>query len=172
LYLAPILGTILGEVVGHWLHDYLGRLYMARYDGRITPEARLIAIWLSTPFYIIGMVVMGYALGRHWHYMAIAVGWGLQNFALMILTTAINSYVLDAYPEGSGEVAALLNAGRAWGGFVAGYVQIVWEEKSGAIVVFGSQAGITAAAFLIVVGLQFYGERWRKWQGPMRFATQ
>lgn len=145
---------------------------MARHNGRITPEARLIAIWLSTPFYIVGIVVMGYALGRHWHYMTLAVGWGLQNFGIIIITTAINAYVLDAYPEGSGEVAALLNAARAFGGFVAGYVQIVWAHKSGEIVEFGSQAGITAAAFFIVVGLQFYGERLRKWQGAMNFATQ
>lgn len=172
MYLAPIVGTILGQVVGHWLHDYLGGLYTARHDGRIVPEARLIAIWLATPFYIIGMVIMGYALGRHWHYMALAVGWALQNFAIIIITTAINSYVLDAYPEGSGEVAALLNTGRTFGGFVAGYVQIIWAEKSGPIVEFGSQAGISAAAFLIVVGLQFYGERLRKWQGQMKFATQ
>jgi MFS family permease len=172
MYLAPIIGTILGQIVGHWLHDSLGSMYMARQNGRITPEARLIAIWLATPFYITGIVVMGYALGRHWHYMALVIGWGPQNFGIIIITTAINAYVLDAYPEGSGEVAALLNAGRAWGGFAAGYVQIVWAERSGTIVEFGSQAGISAAAFFIVVGLQFFGERLRKWQGPMNFATQ
>jgi MFS family permease len=154
------------------LHNYLGSLYMARHNGRITPEARLIAIWLATPFYLIVIIIMGYALGRHWHYMALAVGWGLQNFGIIIITTAINTYCLDAYPEGSGEVAALLNAGRAWGGFVAGYVQIIWAEKSGAIVEFGSQAGITAAALFIIVGLQFFGERLRKWQGQMNFTTQ
>jgi MFS family permease len=172
MYLAPIIGNILGQFVGHWLHDYLGRVYTARHNGRIIPEARLIAIWLATPFYLLGMVVMGYALGRHWHYMALAVGWGLQNFGIIVITTAINAYVLDAYPEGSGEVAALLNAARAWGGFVAGYVQIIWAQKSGTIVEFGSQAGISAAAFFIVVGLQFYGERIRKWQGQMNFVTQ
>jgi MFS family permease len=172
MYLAPIIGNILGQFVGHWLHDYLGRVYTARHNGRIIPEARLIAIWLATPFYLLGMVVMGYALGRHWHYMALAVGWGLQNFGIIVITTAINAYVLDAYPEGSGEVAALLNAARAWGGFVAGYVQIIWAQRSGTIVEFGSQAGISAAAFFIVVGLQFYGERIRKWQGQMNFVTQ
>lgn len=144
---------------------------MARHDGRITPEARLIAIWVATPFYLIGIIIMGYALGRHWHYMAFAIGWGLQNFGIIIITTAINAYCLDAYPEGSGEVAALLNAGRAWGGFVAGYVQITWAQRSGTIAEFGAQAGISAAAFFIVVGLQFWGERLRKWQGQMNFAT-
>jgi MFS family permease len=172
MYLAPNIGTILGQIVGHWLHDSLDSIHMARQNGRITPEARLIAIWLATPFYITGIIVMGYALGRHWHYMALAIGWRLQNFGIIIITTAINAYVLDAYPEGSGEVAALLNAGRAWSGFGAGYVQIVRAERSGTIVEFGSQAGSSAAAFFIIVGLQFFGERLRKWQGPMIFATQ
>jgi hypothetical protein len=40
------------------------------------------------------------------------------------LQTAINAYVLDAYPKRSGEVAAWINFGRTLGGFIITYEQI------------------------------------------------
>ena len=172
LYVAPVLGAILGQVGGHWLHDLIGHMYMRRHNGVIIPEARLIIIWFVTPLYIVGMNMIGASLQHHYHYMVIAVGWFLHNFSTIVITTAISAYCLDSYPEGSGEVAAWLNAGRTIGGFVVGYVQIIWAQKQGTQTEFGIQSAIVAAVFFMVVLLQFYGPRLRRMQGPMNFKTQ
>ena len=172
IYVAPVLGAILAQVGGHWFHDLIGHMYMRRHGGVIVPEARLIIIWFVTPLYIIGMNLIGCSLSKHWHYMVLAVGWFLHNFSAVVLTTALYAYCLDAYPEGSGEVAAWLNAGRTWGGFVVGYVQINWALASGAEKEYGVQSAIVAAVFFMVAFLQFYGGKLRAKQGPMKFKTQ
>ena len=170
IYVAPVVGATLGLVVGHWLHDLVGRLYARRHAGRIDPEARLIVLWLMTPLNVLGLNLIGSTLHNHWSYWILAVGWALHNFSTIITTTALGSYVLDSYPQASGETAAWLNAARTFGGFAVGYVQIIWAQAQGTQIQYGIQSGVVAAVFLIVVVLQFFGKRMRTAQ-PLDFRT-
>lgn len=169
-YFAPIIGSLLGAALGHWLHDLVGSYYIKRHNGHIEPEARLIIIWLASPVMAISILVLGFALQNTWHYMAIAVFTAGQVCGIMIATVALNAYLLDAYPEGSGEVGAWIVVGRTMGGFMATYVEIEWVGKSGLEVAFGAQTGITVAAGLIILFLGLFGKRLRKAQGRMKFA--
>ena len=170
-YFTPIVAALLGECTGHWLHDYLAKVYTRRHGGRLEPEARLIAIWIATPFLVAGLVLLGFALEHGFHFMITALGWGLYVFGIMIITVAVSAYNLDSYPEGSGEVAAWVNMSRTTGGFIVSYFQIQWAEELGAVSSFSTQAGICAAMFLLVIFLQFYGKRLRQWSGPLDFKT-
>lgn len=80
-YFTPVVAVILGEAVGHWLHDSLAKI-TTRHDpaGKLEPEYRLMVITISTPFMVIGIVVLGLALENTWHYMIAAVGWGLYVY--------------------------------------------------------------------------------------------
>ena len=169
-YFAPIIGSILGAVLGHWLHDMVGTYYMRRHNGVIEPEARLIIIWLASPIMAISVLILGFALQETWHYMAIAVFCAGQVCGIMIATVALNAYLLDAYPEGSGEVGAWIVVGRTLGGFMATYIEINWVKKSGTEKAFGAQTGITVAAGLIILFLGLFGKRIRHAQGRMKFA--
>ena len=120
---------------------------------------------------ISGIVLLGFALERGYHYMLASLGWGLYVFGVMITTVAVNAYVLDSYPEASGEVAAWINFGRTTGGFVVSYFMVEWAEKQGAIRQFGTMGGICAFAFLMIVGLQIFGKKMRQWAGPVNFKT-
>ena len=88
---------------------------------------------------------------------------------IMIATTAVNAYLLDAYPEGSGEVGAWIVFGRTFGGFMATFVEIPWVARTGAAKVFGVQAATIAASALIIAFLQIFGKRIRRQQGKMVF---
>lgn len=169
-YFAPIIGSLLGAVLGHWLHDMVGEYYMRRHSNHIEPEARLIIIWLASPLMAVSILVLGFAIQHTYHYMVLAVFFAAQVMGIMIATVALDAYLLDAYPEGSGEVGAWILVGRAMGGFMATYIEINWVLKSGPLVVLGAQTGITAAASLIILVLGLFGKRIRKAQGRMEFA--
>ena len=120
----------------------------------------------------VSILVLGYAIQNTYHYMVIAVFFAGQVMGIMIATVALNAYLLDAYPEGSGEVGAWIVVGRTMGGFMATYIEIDWVTKSGPVHAFGAQTGITAAAGFIIIALGLLGKRMRKAQGRMKFAME
>ena len=144
---------------------------MRRHHGVLEPEARLLAIWFSTPFIITGLVVLGFALERGWHYMIGSLAWGMYVFGIQITTVALTAYNLDSYPTGSGEVAAWLNAARTTGGFVVSYVQVRWANKVGTEKSFATQAGVCALFFGLIPLLQVFGRRLRRGAGELHFKT-
>lgn len=159
----------MGWFAGHYLHDAVGRYYMRKHDGRLDPEARLIIAYPATLILCLSLLILGFSFQHRWHYMVLAIFAGLQCFGVMIVTTAINAYLLDCYPEGSGEVSAWITASRNWSGFMATYIQIKWVTQLGPAKVFGIQAAITFASMAMLVFLQMYGKRIRQLQGPMTF---
>ncbi|THC94210.1 hypothetical protein EYZ11_006309 [Aspergillus tanneri] len=170
-YFFGIVGTILGWIIGHYLHDAVGGFYTARHQGRLHAEARLIIVYPATVLCCVSLIVLGFAFERHWHYMVIAAFAALQVLSLMIITTAVNAYLLDCYPEGSGEVAAWVTASRNWGGFMATYIQIEWVEGIGPARALGIQAAITFASLGLMLLLQVFGRSLRRWQGRMYFGA-
>ena len=103
--------------------------------------------------------------------MVLAVFFATQIAGILMSTAGVDAYLLDAYPEGSGDVGAWINLSRAFGGCMATYIQIEWVQADGPEVVFGIQAGITAGSMVIIVVLHLLGARMRRWQGPMKLAT-
>jgi len=69
-YFTPVVAALLGEIIGHWLHDAIANALTHRSkEKKLEPEYRLMAIWISTPFMIAGLIILGFALERGWHYM-------------------------------------------------------------------------------------------------------
>ncbi|KAG9900872.1 MFS general substrate transporter, partial [Aureobasidium melanogenum] len=170
-YFTPVVAALIGEVAGHWFHDWIAKSYIHSHNGHFEPEVRLRAIWLSTPFMIAGLIGLGFSLEDGYHYMVTAVFWGLYVFGIMITTVALNAYNLDSYPEASGEVAAWLNFARTLGGFIVSYFQVTWAHAVGAKASFGTQAAIVFFAFGFIVTLQFVGKRLRMKSGALHFPT-
>ena len=137
-----MVAVVLGEIIGHRLHDFLANVYMKHHQGRLDPESRLIVLWMALPCNVAGLVLFGFCYQEKYHYMVSALAWGLYIFGLMITTVGLNAYLLDSYPEIAGEVAAWLNVARSIGGGVVTYFQTQWVQSSGAIVCFGIEAAI------------------------------
>lgn len=146
----------------------MGNFFLRR-NGRIDPEVRLYISYFASVLMAVSLIILGFALQKRWHYMVVAVFFGAQVAGIMIVTTAVNAYLLDAYPEGSGEVGAWLGFGRTWGGFMASYINIPWVLKDGPAKVFGIQAAVVLGATLIVAVLQIFGKKLRQAQGRMIF---
>ncbi|KAB8074294.1 hypothetical protein BDV29DRAFT_156774 [Aspergillus leporis] len=142
--------AILGELAGHLLHDILPAFATRRNNGRL--EARLLAIWLATPFMIAGLILLSFTLEGVYHCMLTSLGWG-------------------CYREASGEVAVWINFARTAGGFVISYLMVEWANKQGAGRLLGTMAGIAVFAFLVILVLQAGGKRMRLWDGLANFKT-
>jgi hypothetical protein len=123
------------------------------------------------PFMLSGLVLVGFALQQRYHYMLVALGWGLYIFGMIINSASVNMYVLNSYPEASGEVGMWINFSRTAGGFIISYFQVEWVSRVGAEAAFGTQAAICAFVFPIVVLLQFRGKELRAWGGDLNFKT-
>jgi MFS family permease len=171
-YFFGVVGVLAGWFIGHFLHDVVGRYYMKRHDGRLNPEARLIIAYPATMILCVSLLILGFAFEYHWHYMVLAVVAAAQCLGVMIVTAAINNYLLDCYPEGSGEVSAWVTASRNWAGFMATYIQIEWVTRLGPARALGTQAAITFASVFFIMFLQMYGKRLRQWQGRMTFGGE
>lgn len=98
-YFTPVVAALIGEATGHWLHDFVARFSMKRNHGILEPEARLKVIWVSMPFMVAGLILLGFSLENGYHYMVTSVGWGIYVFGIMITTVGVNAYNLDSYPE-------------------------------------------------------------------------
>lgn len=170
-FFAPFVGTILGGLIGNWLHDLIAKLYIKRHNGRFDPEGRLIGIWIATPFMVTGLVLIGFALQDDYHYMVVAVGWGMFIFGIMIATVTLNSYTLDCYPEASGEAGAWLMFGRTTCGFIISYEQVPWANANGTKTTFAIQAGLCVVGLMLMAGLQVYGKSLRVRGGKLNFHT-
>lgn len=109
------------------------------------------------------------------------------RFAILINTVAVYAYLNNCFPTRQGEVSALVNLARTLGGFACvallpptfpsssltvlyvalrriPYYQNPWSESpsGGPMKVFGTEAGVAAALFVLIVpALQVYGRRLR-----------
>jgi len=161
VYFTPIVAVLLGEFFGHFFNDFLANRYVKRHHGIFRPEARLPTCFIATAFMVPGLIVVGQALAKLFHYSAVVMGWGMYVFGVMIASVAITAYALDCYPEHSGEVSGLLNFARTVSGFSVGYFEVEWGTASGYDVSFGIQAAIVAFATVILILIVFFGERMR-----------
>lgn len=83
-YFFGITGVTIGWFVGHWLHDAIGRFYQKRHGGRIDAEARLIITYPATFILGLSILILGFAVQYHWHYMVLAVFASLQCVGIMV----------------------------------------------------------------------------------------
>lgn len=171
MYFAPIVAALIAYTMGHWLHDTLARIHTHRNQGNFLPESRLLIAWLAIPFMISGLVLVGFALQRRYHYMLVALGWGFYTFGVVLNSVGINAYLLNSYPEASGEVGMWINFSRTAGGFIVSYFQVTWVTNMGAEAAFGTQAAICAVTFPVVIILQVYGKALRERTGKLNFTT-
>ena len=91
--------------------------------------------------------------------MVITISMGLFVFGFMVITTAIDAYVLDSYPEAPGEILPWINAAKTVGGFIITYFETEWAMAERTPKSLGIQGAIVAVAvFMFVVPLQIWGK--------------
>lgn len=93
-YLTPVTAVTIGEIIGHYVNYWIQQFFIRRH-GTWVPEWRLWVNWVAMPLMIGGLVLLGYALERKFHYMFVSLGWGLFVCGIMIATTGYYQYLMD-----------------------------------------------------------------------------
>ncbi|RMX76394.1 hypothetical protein D0869_10762 [Hortaea werneckii] len=169
-YFAPIVGCIIGAISGHWVHV----LQICSPGGTcavILVQCILRPDCISYTLHQALSVSSFYSLARRFSIL-VAVFDAAQLIGVNIISTAVNAYLGDAYPEAPGEMDTWIVMGRTMGGFMATYIELPWVQSAGPGTALGAQAGITWAALVLVVILQVWGKTLRNWQGPIKIPGQ
>lgn len=149
-YATPIVAVLLGEFIGRHVNDFIMNLNIRKNGGFFEAESRLWTCYLAMPLYICGFLTLGGGI-QNLSEVALIMGWGIAIVAITLNTVAVYAYCNDCFPRRAGEVSALLNFARSVGGFAVAYFQVPWATKSGALMVFGVEAALVFAMFLIAV---------------------
>ena len=113
---APLVGSILGGLWGHWFNDFLCHRYIKRHNGKYVLENRLWGAYLPTLVMFVALVLYGQALQHAMHWMVLLLAWGFLGFAFIAAITAVSAYALDCFPQHASLVASIINFWRTTGG--------------------------------------------------------
>jgi len=162
VYGTPIVAVLLGEFLGRYLNDGVANWRIRKNHGVFEPEMRLWALYAVLPFYVAGFVLLGGAYKEKLSLVAVVFGWLMAQCANLMNTVSVYAYMNNAFPRHPGEVSGLVNMARTLGGFAVAYYQVPWAEKNGALQTFGTEAGVVAACFILIIPLlQIKGASWR-----------
>ncbi|KAF2396118.1 MFS general substrate transporter [Trichodelitschia bisporula] len=166
LFFAPMIGTLIAEVWGHWFNDFLFERHVRLHGGTYSPENRLWGVYPPWILGMAGLVLFGQTLQHHLSWVGLAFGWALNCFSTLGTTVAISAYILDVFPAHAALASAWINTFRTIGGFCVVYFQMKWVAASGPAMTFGLQAVIVAAFIGPVVLTQVKGAAWRRRSPP------
>ncbi|KAL5380192.1 hypothetical protein DPSP01_007992 [Paraphaeosphaeria sporulosa] len=97
--LPPLIGNIIGTALSAPFTDRL-IIYLARRNkGIYEPEMRLWLLLVFAPVYPAALLLTGYALGKGMSWPVVAVGLGLQGFAMPPIASVALTYLTDAYTD-------------------------------------------------------------------------
>ncbi|KAK7451024.1 hypothetical protein VKT23_012699 [Stygiomarasmius scandens] len=150
-YGTPIVATIIGELIGRYLNDWIMNKSIKRNNGVFEAENRLWACYLAVILDVAGLVLLGASIQKHLPTPGLVFGWGIAQSGVMICTVAVYAYCNNCFPRHAGEVSALVNVARTLGGFAVAYYQVPWAEKNGALQTFGCEAAIVAGLFFLII---------------------
>ena len=69
IYLAPLIGAVLGELAGGPFSDFIVRQVAKRSNRPRTPEMRLHAMYPALVCIVVGLIVFGVTLQQKRHYI-------------------------------------------------------------------------------------------------------
>jgi MFS family permease len=137
----------IGAVAGFWCGGIVGDktvAYFERKKGTRQPEDRLWAVFPMMPLMFAAMLVIGFALSRQLHWIALLVGGGLWFFAISVITGLLQTYVLECFLPAGMDSMAVFNAGRMLWGFAVPFFVWSWGSTKGWLGCYVTQGALSA----------------------------
>lgn len=159
-----VIVSITGGLFTGWFANVAGN-YMARTNGSqagvFEPEFRLLLLVISGPITTAGLIGTGVALDQALPLAWVLVWMSVFSFGTLFNVQVILTYVVDCFPEQSGQAFSTINLFASIVIFVGSGVLITWYEMVGPLVVFGSLAAVSVITSVTSIPLYVFGKRMR-----------
>lgn len=162
VYIPNSVTYFIASIWGGKFNDKLLKKKIAKY-GVIAPEARFgINVYVAAALLPCALLITGWCLNYHKHWVTPLIGTALFGFAQMIVIGVTITYLADCLPGRGATGIALNNFIRM---ILAAAVSFCTEPLIRAIgvgVLFSICAGICAVLSLLIVLIVRNGDRWRE----------
>ncbi|BCS19493.1 uncharacterized protein APUU_12321A [Aspergillus puulaauensis] len=163
LYISPLIGTILGSVVGGKVSDILACMKASRNNGIYEAESRLVMILPATIATVIALGGYGWSIEARAHWIVPTVCFGFIYFGCILGSTIAVTYCLDCHKSAAIEAQVILSLLKNSHGLAFSLFVVDWVKASGPRDTFLEIAGIHLVFLFMTVPLYMYGKRVRVW---------
>lgn len=161
-FLAGIVGSLLGILVGGSFIDRYSARVAKRNSGVREPEMRLPTILPTLISAPLALALFGAGIQHDMHWIVPTLGLGLLNFSIVCGTNVATVYAIDCYKPIATEAVTGVLAYKAAVGFLLSFYTNNWVAGQGYQLAYGEMAGISAALLLLVVPLYIWGKTIRQ----------
>lgn len=162
--------SIIGGLFTGWFANVAGN-YMARTNGSqagvFEPEFRLILLVISGPVTTAGLIGTGIALDQSLPLAWVLVWMCVFSFGTLFNVQVTLTYVVDCFPDASGQAFSTMNLVSSIAIFVGSGVLITWYETVGPMVVFGCLAAASVITLVTAIPLYVFGKRMRSYMAGL-----
>ncbi|RKP26889.1 major facilitator superfamily domain-containing protein [Syncephalis pseudoplumigaleata] len=159
-YIASGLGNVLGTVISGRYLDYLIARAKAQ-SKKPAAEVRLIALWPSAVLTPLGFLMYGWFIERNFHWSLPLFGSFIMSIGLMVSSTVVSVYLVDAFTAHSASVVSLANFVRAAIAAITPLFAVQMVDGLGNGWTFTIIALIFLVSSVIPILVYIYGGRWR-----------
>lgn len=154
-----LVGLLIGLPLGGMIADMLSKAALKRSDGEHDSRSRLPAVILGGLISPAGCLVIGFALKNNYHWIAVAIGWGMLAFGLTASANVLLTYSVDNFRMQAGQVGVLVNVVKNSIAFGVSFGSMNWYYGSGPAQQFGTMAGLLWFFYLLIVPLYVYSKQ-------------
>lgn len=156
-----LLGALVGEALAGPTVDYIAKRADRSTKG-YWPEKRLMATIGGLFACPTGLLIFGLTIQFTTSWVAPLVGQAVYIFGIEILTTSIQTYILESDPVHGVESTLVFNFGRNLMSFCTPFYMTKFVDNAGGGWAFGTMALIIVVFYPAVIYLQLNGPKLRK----------
>jgi len=160
-YIAAILGSAVGILLGGPLSDWVADYFTKRNGGIREPEMRLPAMILACITSPLALLLYGFGIQEKLHWIVPTLGLFFISFAVVQGTNVSFTYCIDSYRPIAGEVTVTQLAFKSCFGFLLSFYTNVWVDK-GYGLAYGEMAAISGGCLLFWIPMFFWGKHIRR----------
>ncbi|KAL4947653.1 major facilitator superfamily domain-containing protein [Aspergillus filifer] len=162
LYISPLIGTILGSVVGGKFSDILACIKAYRNGGIYEPESRLVMIIPAALMSVLGLAGYGASIEHHTHWLVPTVCFNAIYFGCILGSTIAVTYCLDVHKGDAIGTQVVLSLVKNCHGLAFSLFVVDWLKMAGPRDMFLAIAGIHLGFLFMTIPMAMYGRRIRQ----------